>query len=206
MRTMRANVSDSGENVGRKLMFNREIPIVDDRWLIIGGRIPTQIQAARSKSGIRGRRERSRKQIRLGRAVLRGLGRGKSAKRIGQSSRIDDAGAKNELRTERSLVHKPVVDDSGDSRIVKDTGTAAQTGLSVAEYIVRKANPGSEILEAGIQAILGHTGVSGKVDPWGRIGELRGPDVREEAVHAELLNASFDFPPGQNGLVADSQI
>ena len=96
-------------------------------------RVPTDDKQVRSESSIRGRREGSGEQIGLGRAAETLLRRRLGAERVADCARFSAGGAKYELRAEWRYVYKPIVDDAWYPRVIKNTGSAAQTRLAVAE-------------------------------------------------------------------------
>src|SRR6185369_1573778 len=122
------------------------------------------------------------------------------------ASGLDGCGAENQLWTEGSLVHEPVVDDSSDTSVVENPSATAQAGLAIAEDVIGKSDPRREIVQAGIDAVGRHAWVAGKIRSRRSVGELRRTDSGDQAVNPELLNPAFQFAPGQSRFVAQSQV
>ncbi len=131
---------------------------------------------------------------------------GLGTQRIADASRLDCAGAENELRAERRLVHEAVVDDSVDAGVIENTGAAAQAGLAVAEDVVGKTHARREIVQTGIHAVGRDARIAGEVRSRRSVGELGGTGPGNQTVDAELLHPAFQFAPGQSRFIAQSQV
>src|SRR6266478_576643 len=130
---VRADVGSSQQDAGRQLAFNGEVPVVEGWRLVVVSRVPTDDKQVRSESSIRGRRKGCGEQIGLRRAAETRLCRGLGAESVTDCAGFSTGSAKYELRAERRYVHEPIVDDAWYPRVIKNTGSAAQTRLAVAE-------------------------------------------------------------------------
>ena len=106
------------------------------------------------------------------------------------------------MRAERRDVYEPIVDDPWYARVIENTRSAAQAGLSIAEQIKRKARSRREIFQTGFDAILGNAWIAGEVHSCRSVGKLCGMDASHQTAEPKLLHAPLDFPPRKGRLIA----
>src|SRR6266704_540299 len=203
---VRADVGSSQQDAGRQLAFNGEVPVVEGWRLIAVSRVPADDKQVLSESSIGGRRERGRKQIGLWRATETRLRRGEGAERVTDCARFSTGSAKYELRAEGSYVHEPIVDNAGYARVIKNTGSAAQAGLAIAEHVVGEAEARRKVFQAGFHAIFGNARIAREVHTRRRVRKLCGMNASNQAAEPKLLLASFDFAPRKSWLITQTKV
>src|SRR6266849_9813981 len=119
---------------------------------------------------------------------------------------------KNELGTERPLVHKAVAEHTHDARVVEDATAAAQTGLAVAKNVIGKAQTGCKAGPIGVQSILRHAGIAGNAvlrgeeHAWRRVGIDLGNGAGGHGGQVDLSPAVSGVTPRECGLVAQAEV
>src|SRR6266568_3022997 len=151
---VRADVRGTHQDAGRQLALDGQVPVVEGWRLVAVGWIPAHDKQIKRESSARGRWKRGRKQISRRQAAAWHLGRCPRlrAERIAERprpSRGSSSGSagKYELWAERRDIYEPIVDDSGNARVIENTRSAAQAGLSIAEQIKRKAPSRREVFQ-----------------------------------------------------------
>src|SRR5215510_8289708 len=210
MAAVRSHVCGARQHAIRQLPLEGQVPVIHRRNLVFIYGIPAQDELIQGELGIHGRRESrwERVEAALRRAAERRLRRGFDAQRVAERPRLDRAGqgAQDELRAEGSLVDKPVVDDAIYSAIEEDSEPATQGRLAIPENIVRETDAGGEVVQAGADAVFRHAGVTREENSGRRVGELFGVDTGEKIRQPKLLHAPLELVPGQERLIAQSQV
>src|SRR5262249_22338941 len=198
------------QHTGWQLALDGQVPVIHRRNLVFIYRIPAQDELIQGELRIRRRREGRGERINaaLSCAAERRLRRRFDAPRVAERPWFDRAGqsAQYDLWAEGSLVDKPVVDDAVYAAIEEDSEPATQGRLAVTENIVRETDAGGEVVQAGADAVFRHTGVTREEHSGWRVGELFGMDTGEKVRQPKLLHAPLELVPGQERLIAQSQV